>query len=113
MGSAMICKLSDNIVSPLGMTTDENFKSILAGRTGLRMCRGTFGLREEFCASLFDREAVSVLFEQKFGSDKDFTFFEKLCILSAYDALNSAVIDSTRRGLRVFFDQGECGAFGK
>lgn len=87
MGSVIITKIADNIISPLGVTSDENFEAILSNETGLKKQEGTFGVPEPFFASLFDRKEMSGLFEKEVGSNCDLTFFEKLCILSAKKAI--------------------------
>lgn len=88
----MIVKVSDNIISPLGMSTRENFESVLAGKSALRPHNKCFGLPEPFFGSLLEREQLLDKFATDFpGSDP--TFFEKLCILSAADAIASADID--------------------
>lgn len=83
----MITKIADNIISPLGFSTEENFKSVLAGESKLVLQEGAFGLPEPFCASLFDREKVLKQFEEETGTANDLTFFEKLCVLSAKRAI--------------------------
>ena len=44
-----------NIVSALGLTTDEVFDNIRQGRTGLSLQSDHFDLPEPFMASLIDR----------------------------------------------------------
>ncbi len=85
----MITKIADNIISPLGNTSDENFDALLAGRTMLRVHDGEFGLPEPFCASLLDRESVGRLIESELGSTAGLTFFEQLCVLSAHRAIKA------------------------
>ena len=92
MGSVVIERLGDNIVSPIGLTSTENLESILSGRSELRLRPGEFNLPEDCCASLLDREAVEKLFKSEEG-EKDYTFFEKLCILSARHAIAESSID--------------------
>ncbi len=87
MGGVMITKIADNIISPLGCTSEENFKAVLAGETKLKRRDGTFGLPESFCASLFDRKDINQLFDEKLGAVDNLTLFEKLCILSARIAI--------------------------
>ena len=53
---------ADNIISPLGWTTEENIAAVLAGRSALMPHEGAFGLTEPFVASLIDRTAVSERF---------------------------------------------------
>jgi 3-oxoacyl-[acyl-carrier-protein] synthase I len=47
--------LSDNIVSPLGRTTESNFQALAAGRTGIRRHDGGERSPAPFYASLFDQ----------------------------------------------------------
>ena len=65
----MITKIADNIISPLGTTSEENFKAVLAGESMLKKQEGTFGLPEPFCASLFDRERIVPLLDVKFNRE--------------------------------------------
>ena len=46
----MIYRLSDNIISPLGETTAENFLAIKAGRSALRRYEWRWGIPEAFTA---------------------------------------------------------------
>lgn len=83
----MITKIADNIISPLGGTSEENFKAVLNGDTMLKRQDGTFGLPESFCASLFNRKDINQLLDEKLGAIDNLTFFEKLCVLSAKRAI--------------------------
>lgn len=87
MGGVMITKIADNIISPLGSTSEANFNAVLAGETMLKRQEGTFGLPEPFCASLFDRQVIHNLLDKELGLVEDLTFFEKLCVLSAKKAI--------------------------
>lgn len=87
VGGIMITKIADNIISPLGTTSEENFKAVLAGVSMLKKQEGTFGIPEPFCASLFDREQIVSLLDKEVGVDTDLTFFERLCVLSAKIAI--------------------------
>ena len=91
----MITKLADNILSPLGMTSEENFEAVLRGESRLQTYQHGMGLPEDFCASLFDRLVVSNLFKQTFGASanaKNYTFFEQLCILSVQYAIADTLL---------------------
>lgn len=85
----MIRRIADNIISPLGSSSDENFKAVFAGETALRKHEYTFGLSEPFCGSLIDRNALQDLFNREVGEYDDYSFFEKLCILSASKAIRA------------------------
>ena len=90
----MIVKVSDNIISPLGMTTAENYTAVKAGRSELKRHDGLWQLPEPFTASLMDREAVNETAAQLQIDDR-YTFFEKMIILSAAKALEQTDIDPT------------------
>lgn len=90
----MIFNIGDNIVSPLGWTTAENWAAALSERSGLRPYDGTFGLPEPFFASLIDEEKVNERFSKLPHSQNErYTKVEKMAILSATDAVQNAAID--------------------
>ena len=84
----MITKIADNIISPLGCTSQENFENVLCGITMLKPQKEKFNLHEEFCGSLFDKEKIEVLLEKEISNIENFTFFESLCIASAKRAIS-------------------------
>ena len=90
----MIVKVSDNIISPLGMTTAENYVAVKAGRSELRRHDGLWQLPEPFTASLMDRDVVNETATDLHIDDR-YTFFEKMIILSAAKALKQTDIDPT------------------
>lgn len=100
----MIFNIGDNIVSPLGWTTAENWAAALSERSGLRPYDGTFGLPEPFFASLIDEEKVNERFSKLPHSQNErYTKVEKMAILSATDAVQNAAIDpSTPEVIFVF-----------
>lgn len=89
----MIYRFADNIISPLGMTSEENFQAVLHGKTELRPNQTEFDLPEPFCGSLLNRKLINELFAQRFGHTDDFSFFEQLCILSADKAITECGLD--------------------
>lgn len=90
----MIFNIGDNIVSPLGWTTAENWTAALAERSELHPYDGTFGLPEPFFASLIDEEKVNERFSKLPHSQNErYTKVEKMAILSATDAVQNAAID--------------------
>lgn len=101
----MIKVISHNIISPLGVSSLENFRRVAAGDSMLTLHKDKFGLPEPFCGSLLDREAICRLFEDTFSDldsqpqadqesvPSDLTIFEKLAILSAHTAISDAAID--------------------
>lgn len=78
----MVIKLADNIYSPLGATTWENYQAVMAGKCALRQYSLPDG--SLYTASLFPEER---------RHDDGYTFFEQLCIGSASDAIARADID--------------------
>ena len=90
----MIVKVSDNIISPLGMSTAENYAAVKAGRSELKRRDGLWNLPEPFTASLMNREAVTETAAHMQIDDR-YTFFEKMIILSAKKALEQTAIDPT------------------
>ena len=90
----MIVSVAHNIISPLGMTTIENYKAVKAGRSELKRYEGLWGLPEPFTASLMDRDKVEQTFSE-IADNKQYTFFEKMVILSARKALQQTDIDPT------------------
>jgi len=114
----MIVKVSDNIISPLGMTTADNYVAVKNGRSELKRYDGLWGLPEAFVASLMDRDKVEEAFAALADNAK-YTFFEKMIILSASKALAQTDIDpssdkvlfvlSTTKGNVFLLDQRETG----
>ena len=54
----MIFKIADNIVSPLGFTTAENFNAVRTGRSAIRRYEDKWEIPDPFMASLIDRDAL-------------------------------------------------------
>lgn len=81
----MVVKIADNILSPLGFGTAENYRAVKAGRSELRHYDGVRGVAEPFVASLIDRGSVTV--------EGSYTFFEKMVIASIAQAVAQAGID--------------------
>ncbi|MBO4282541.1 MAG: 3-oxoacyl-ACP synthase [Bacteroidales bacterium] len=87
----MVIKLSDNVYSPLGTTTLANYEAVLSGRSTLRPY--TLPNGASYMASLFPEEQ---------RQDGDLTFFERLCIASASDAIARSGIDASSPKVRFF-----------
>jgi 3-oxoacyl-[acyl-carrier-protein] synthase-1 len=88
MGSAVENKIpdvyvvADNILSPLGKTTQANFEALKAGETAVKLHTGSSLSIEPFFASLFDNQ-------ESFYEDKEHRYsrFERLLLASITDAL--------------------------
>lgn len=87
----MVIKLADNIYSPLGATTRENYQAVMDDKCALRQYSLPDG--SLYTASLFPDE------ERK---DDNYTFFEQLCIVSASDAIARTAIDPKSPRCRFF-----------
>lgn len=94
MGGIMITKIADNIISPFGFTSEDNLKSIIAEESGICHHEGALGLPEAFCGSLIDRKMISKMFASHSIGGEDLTLFEKLCILSATEAISECSLQA-------------------
>lgn len=81
---------SDNIVSPIGLTTAENFEQLKQNITGIKLHDDKVMSDQQFQAALFP--------DEKFYSDQsksNYTRFEKLLITSIAGALANSTINAT------------------
>ena len=83
----MISVLSTNITSPLGFTTEQNYRAVLSGSSALKRHEGLWGLPEPFAASLFSEELRAAL------AIDGHTFFESIAIRSIREALTHTRLD--------------------
>ena len=77
----MLKVVSTNIVSPLGMSSQENWRAVMQGRSALRRLENYKGIPLPFVASVFIPEQVEEL------AVEGFTRFESLAIRSITEAL--------------------------
>lgn len=82
---AAVYVVSDNIFSPIGKTTAENFNALKKGVSGVKEHSYTQIADNPFYASLFDKT--------DFDDKADYTKFEQLLIGSISDALKGSDID--------------------
>lgn len=90
--------LSDNIISSLGFTTQENFNSLLKGEIGIKTVEDLKYYPEPFPASMIDEQRLEKEFQKlakKYSSNSNFTKLEKMLILSVEDALSITKVDIT------------------
>ena len=81
--------IADNIISPLGDTSEANYLAVKSGRSGLcRYAPGNRGIPDAFMASLLSDEQVAAL-----PQDESLARFERLAMASARKAIVSANID--------------------
>ncbi|MES2620830.1 MAG: beta-ketoacyl synthase N-terminal-like domain-containing protein [Bacteroidota bacterium] len=70
---------ADNIFSPLGISTDENFERVKNGLTAVHVVADTTISSQPFHASMF---------EEVFFDDDEWSRFEKICVSSIQEALS-------------------------
>lgn len=83
--------VADNIISPLGFTTEENLEAVMSGRSSLYHYDRMEGIPFPFTASLFSGEQKGALLIE------GYTFFESLAIQSIRYALHNMSIPSDER----------------
>jgi 3-oxoacyl-[acyl-carrier-protein] synthase I len=83
--------VSDSVISPLGITSEENFSNIIKGQSGLKKIISKTD-NSELWASCFDNEQ-NEFFSPFYNSSLLKTRFEKLLYYSAYNAAYKANID--------------------
>lgn len=83
----MISVLATNIVSPLGYTTDENYRAVREYRSQLARYESWRGVPERFVASIFSDEERSKLLID------GFTMLESVAIRSISDAIARCNVD--------------------
>lgn len=90
-----VIKIADNIISPLGFTTSENYQAVKEGRTGLRRYEHFDDIPEPFTASLIDSSALDRRIHECGLCLQSYTRFERMIILSVWQALQSTDIDAS------------------
>jgi len=88
----MIFFIADNIISPLGFSTTENFDKLREGETGIRIISDKTYYPEPFPASMIEPGKTEKVFEEISGG-KSYTRLEKMMILSVADTLKKSDID--------------------
>lgn len=90
----MIVKVADHIISPLGLTSEDNYREVKAGKSALRLYENHWEIPEPFTASLFEDGVIDQAFAP-YQKDITYTPFEKLIIYSVSKALEQTNIDVT------------------
>lgn len=83
----MTYKIADNILSPLGRTTKENYLAVKAGRSALVQYDQQWSLPEPFTASLFSKEQESHFLVSGLSR------FESMVVTSVREALSQTTLD--------------------
>jgi len=91
--------ISDNIITSLGFTTEENAAALKSGRTGIEMHDDLRLAPSPFWASLVDSRALPDHFLE-YEDPEQFTRFEQMVICSVKEALkNTSIPVSSERTL--------------
>lgn len=91
----MIGILGHNIYTGIGFGSGKVYSELLAGRTGLALREGVFGVPDPFFSSLFDRDEIEERFAATgFAAAEPLTVLEKAMALSAADAIAQSSIDA-------------------
>lgn len=116
----MVYKLADNIISPLGLSTTENYWAVKSGKSALRSHHNAFGLPEEFIGSMIDFRQIQQLWDtthankdqQKLTAEgltgsgvavnQPFTRFEQLCILSILSCVPVRFLRDNSKMIKLF-----------
>jgi 3-oxoacyl-[acyl-carrier-protein] synthase-1 len=78
--------IADNIISPLGFTSAENFDRLKKMETGVRRLEGSEISREPVCVAMIDAARQESEFK-KINAGQEYTRLEQLAILSIRDTL--------------------------
>ena len=92
--------IADNVVSPLGLTSVENYAGVKAGRSGLARYEEMGNVCSPFMLSRIDRDVIDRLCKD-LGIPEGYTFFEKLLLCSSVQAVRQSGIDASSE--RVLF----------
>jgi 3-oxoacyl-[acyl-carrier-protein] synthase I len=91
---SVVYNIADNIVSPLGFTTEANIHAVLEGWSGGKFYPdNTWNIPEAFFASLIDDKQIDSFF-WGISAKTSFTRFEKIALISACEAVSSSGIDA-------------------
>lgn len=83
--------IADNIIAPLGRTTEENFNNLLGGQTGIRLHTDPVLCANPFQAALFQPGQLETYWHE--DSLEHYTKFEQLLLLSVQNALDRTNLD--------------------
>ena len=101
----IVKKIGENIISPLGFTTEENYASVMAGRSALQREESLWGMPFPCVVSLIADPLLDADFAREIDTSRipsyTLTKFEKVTLLSAVKALKSCKIDPSSE--RVLF----------
>jgi 3-oxoacyl-[acyl-carrier-protein] synthase I len=79
--------IADNIISPLGFTSEENFEHLKEMETGIKCWEHSTLSSDPVCAALIDSPRLETEFK-KLNTPQNYTRLEQLLILSIKDSLS-------------------------
>ncbi|HLC83343.1 MAG TPA: beta-ketoacyl synthase N-terminal-like domain-containing protein, partial [Bacteroidia bacterium] len=89
--------IADNIISPLGFSSSENFEELKKMHTGVKLLETSELSSEPVCAALIDTQKLNSEF-QKLNTKQEYTRLEKMVLLSINDCLKqNSNIDITSK----------------
>jgi len=94
----MVYFKSDNIISSLGFTTEENFTSMVSDKIGITSVNDHRYYPEAFPASIIEENRLYNEFDiisKKYSNSNNYTKLEQMLIVSVYNALSKTDIDIT------------------
>jgi 3-oxoacyl-[acyl-carrier-protein] synthase-1 len=92
----IVKKIGESIISPLGFTVEENFQSVMNGRSELRRHESLWNLPFPSFVSLIPDEKLEAELARELSADVIASFstkFEKIALLSAVKSLKESGID--------------------
>lgn len=92
----IVKKIGESIISPLGFTVEENFQSVLSGRSELRRYESLWNLPFPCFVSLIPDEKLEAELVRELSTDviaSCRTKFEKIALLSAVKSVKESGID--------------------
>ncbi len=98
----MVEIISDNIISPLGTTSEDNYLSVKAGCTGIRTYDSLFGIDGKISCSKIDDALIDSELNAVVGYDDHYTRLEKLALISATKAICNAKIDASSPDVKFY-----------
>ena len=115
--------VSDNIISPLGFTSEENFEQLKQMQTGVQRLENSALSAEPVCAAVIDSSRLEAEFKQ-LNTTQPYTRIEQLFILSIHNAVKqnpeidlsspkTLIILSSTKGNIDLLDAGNSGKFDK
>lgn len=88
--------ISDNIITSLGFTSEENINNMKLNKSGIRLVDDPDLFIQPFFASIVNKAELNAKFSQLSDPSK-FTHLEKMIILSIYEALKNTDVDVSKK----------------